>query len=44
VFLTDLKCDLSGLAAPGAADGPAAKRAAELGIEFAPTGVPVEYI
>ena len=44
VFVTDVKGDLSGLAQPGATDGPAAKRAAELGIEFAPTGFPVEYL
>ena len=39
-----MKGDLSGLADPGAADGPAGKRAADLGIEFAPTGFPVEYL
>src|SRR4051794_36064013 len=44
VFVTDVKGDLSGLADPGAADGPAGKRAADLGIEFAPTGFPVEYL
>ena len=30
--------------AAGATDGPAAKRAAELGLQFAPTGFPVEYL
>src|SRR5262245_15977526 len=44
VFVTDVKGDLSGLADPGATDGPAAKRAADLGIEFTPTGFPVEYL
>src|SRR3954451_12773124 len=44
VFVTDVKGDLSGLAEPGTADGPAAKRAADLGIPFAPTGFPVEYL
>ena len=44
VFVTDVKGDLSGLAGPATADGPAGKRAADLGIEFAPTGFPVEYL
>ena len=44
VFVTDVKGDLSGLAVPGTADGPAGKRAADLGIAFAPTGFPVEYL
>ncbi|MCX6363985.1 MAG: DUF853 family protein, partial [Actinobacteria bacterium] len=44
VFVADVKGDLSGLAAPGATDGPAAKRAAELGIPFAPAAFPVEYL
>ena len=44
VFAADVKGDLSGLSTAGVADGPAAKRAAELGIEFVPTGFPVEYL
>jgi hypothetical protein len=44
VFAADVKGDLSGMAVPGTADGPAGKRAAELEIEFAPTGFPVEYL
>src|SRR5665647_638765 len=36
VFVADVKGDLSGLAAPGETDGPAVKRAAELGIPFTP--------
>src|SRR5690349_1712697 len=41
VFAADMKGDLSGLASPGDADGPAAKRDTELGIEYAPQGFPV---
>jgi DNA helicase HerA-like ATPase len=44
VFVADVKGDLSGLAVPGATDGPAVKRAAELGISFAPTAFPVEFL
>jgi DNA helicase HerA-like ATPase len=44
VLLADVKGDLSGLSTPGAADGPAGKRASELGIQFAPMGYPVEYL
>ena len=44
VFVADMKGDVSGLAAPGAAGGPGRKRAAELGIEYAPTGCPVEFL
>ena len=44
VFAADVKGDLSGLGTPGAADGPAAKRAADLGVPFVPTGYPVEYL
>ena len=39
-----MKGDLSGLSTPGAADGPAPKRDAELGITYTPTGFPVEYL
>ncbi len=44
VFVADMKGDLSGLAAPGAADGPAPKRSAELGVEYAPAACPVEFL
>ncbi len=44
VFTADVKGDLSGLALPGSDDGPAKKRAAELGQQFTPTGFPVEYL
>jgi len=44
VFVSDVKGDLSGLAVPGATDGPAAKRAAELEVPFAPAAFPVEYL
>jgi DNA helicase HerA-like ATPase len=44
VFVADMKGDLSGLSAPGAPDGPAPKRDAELGITYTPTGFPVEYL
>ena len=43
-FVADMKGDLSGLGTPGAAEGPAPKRDAELGITYAPTGFPVEYL
>jgi uncharacterized protein len=44
VFAADVKGDLSGLAVPGSDDGPAKKRANELGIEWTPAGFPVEYL
>lgn len=44
VFAADMKGDVSGIALPGAADGPAAKRDAELGVQFKPQGFPVEYL
>jgi hypothetical protein len=44
VFVADVNGDLSGLAAPGAAQGPAVKRAGELGLPFAPTAFPVEFL
>src|SRR3954465_2754872 len=40
----DMKGDVSGLAAPGDADGPAAKRDAELGIDYKPESYPVEFL
>src|SRR6478736_10322735 len=43
VVVADIKGDLSGLAAPGATDGPAAKRAADLGETFTPAAFPVEF-
>jgi DNA helicase HerA-like ATPase len=44
VVIADVKGDISGMLAPGdpAPDGPAAKRAAKLGVPFAPTAFPVE--
>ena len=44
VFVADVKGDVSGVAAPGDAEGPGAKRDAELGIPYAPTGFPTEYL
>ena len=44
VFTADVKGDVSGMALPGSDDGPAKKRANELGLPFAPTGFPVEYL
>jgi len=44
VFAADIKGDLSGLVVPGPAEGPAASRNAELGIEYNPTGFPVEFL
>src|SRR4051794_20648992 len=44
VFAADMKGDVSGLAAPGEPDGPAAKRDAELGIDYKPDSYPVEFL
>src|SRR6476659_784992 len=44
VFVADVKGDVSGMAVPGSDDGPAKKRATELGLPFQPTGFPVEYL
>jgi DNA helicase HerA-like ATPase len=44
VFAADVKGDVSGIALPGSSDGPAKKRARELGIQWAPAGFPVEYL
>ncbi len=44
VFAADVKGDVSGIALPGSDDGPAKKRARELGIEWIPEGYPVEYL
>ncbi|MCW2961230.1 MAG: hypothetical protein JWM90_1617 [Thermoleophilia bacterium] len=41
--VADMKGDLSGLGAPAPADGPGAKRAAKLGIEYVPAAQPVEF-
>jgi uncharacterized protein len=43
VFAADVKGDVSGLALPGDAGGPAEKRCQELGETFQPVGFPVEY-
>ena len=44
VLAADYKGDLSGLAQPGAADGPAPKRMAELGLPYEPASFPVEFL
>ena len=44
VFAADVKGDVSGLAAPGEAGGPAEKRIKELGLAFEPNTFPVEYL
>src|SRR4051794_2307687 len=44
VVAADMKGDVSGLATPGDADGPAAKRDAELGIDYKPESFPVEFL
>jgi DNA helicase HerA-like ATPase len=45
VFAADVKGDVSGIALPGSDDGPAKKRARELGLdEWSPAGFPVEYL
>jgi DNA helicase HerA-like ATPase len=43
VFVADVKGDLSGLAEPGEAGSAAAKRAADLGMQFQARGFPVEF-
>jgi DNA helicase HerA-like ATPase len=43
VFVSDVKGDLSGLAAPGETGSAAAKRAQELGLQFEARGFPVEF-
>ena len=42
VFTADVKGDVSGMAVGGSDDGPAKKRATELGLPFTPTAFPVE--
>ncbi len=44
VFVSDVKGDLSGVAAAGAAGSAAEKRAKELGLPFEPRGFPVEFL
>ena len=44
VFIADVKGDVSGLAAPGEAGGPAEKRMQDLGLPFQPTSFPVEFL
>jgi DNA helicase HerA-like ATPase len=44
VFAADIKGDVSGVAVPGAAEGPAVERMKELGLPFEPKGFPVEYL
>src|SRR5581483_10272832 len=43
VFVSDVKGDLSGVAAPGEPGGAAEKRAQELGLTFQARGFPVEF-
>lgn len=42
-LVADIKGDLSGVADAGAAEGPAPKRMAELGLPFAPAAAPAEF-
>src|SRR3954463_3836084 len=44
VVAADVKGDVSGLAAAGEPGGPAAKRDAELGIDYKPESYPVEFL
>ena len=44
VFVADVKGDLSGMAAPAEAGGPAEKRMGELGLPFEPAAYPVEFL
>jgi DNA helicase HerA-like ATPase len=44
VLCADIKGDVSGLAAPGEAGGPAEKRSADIGVPFSPTSFPVEFL
>ena len=44
VVAADMKGDLSGIAQPGETGGPAAKRAAEIGQDWQPSGFPTEYL
>src|SRR5687767_12121295 len=44
VFVADVKGDVSGLAVPAEAGGPAEKRMADLGLPFAPAAFPVEFL
>jgi DNA helicase HerA-like ATPase len=44
VVAADMKGDVSGIAQPGEAGGPAEKRAKELDQDFEPTGFPTEYL
>ena len=44
VFVADVKGDLSGLAEPAEAGGPAEKRMGDLGLPFSPTAFPVEFL
>jgi len=44
VFTADMKGDLSGLAQPGEPSDRVTARAADLGVDFAPAGHPVEFL
>src|SRR5438309_10458960 len=43
VFMADVKGDLSGLAKPGATSAKVKERAAQLGLEITPNGLPVVF-
>ncbi|WP_245513256.1 helicase HerA-like domain-containing protein [Enterovirga rhinocerotis] len=43
VFAADIKGDLSGIAAPGESKPPFVKRAAEIGVDYAPDAFPVVF-
>ncbi|MEW2412186.1 helicase HerA-like domain-containing protein [Streptomyces sp. NPDC046866] len=43
VFLADIKGDVSGISAPGAANDRTAQRAAEVGQDWQPAGAPAEF-
>jgi DNA helicase HerA-like ATPase len=44
VFVADVKGDVSGIADPGDPVGPGAKRAADLGMAYEPSGFPTEFL
>ncbi len=44
VFAADMKGDLSGLSAPGEENDKVKSRVTELGVEWTPTGYPVEFL
>jgi uncharacterized protein len=44
VFLADIKGDLASMVSPGEASGSIGERATELGLDFKPSGYPVEFL